>query len=513
MTDPFWLAPAVLHTEALRQDTAADVCVVGGGIAGVMLAHALAAEDLNVVLLEAKALGDGETGRTSAHLSSALDDRYGRLEQLHGARGASLAYQSHRRGIERIAELAASEAIDCDFAWLDGFLLLAPGSDPEEIDRELGAARRAGFVEAERRDGVPGLRFVTGPCLRFPSQARFHPLAFVYGLQLAARRRGARIFTDSPVEEISGGPFARVTTRDGLSVTAGAVVIATNAPIHPRVGVHPKQTPYRTFALAAPVPAGTVPDALYWDTEEPYHYVRLHRFDEAREVLIVGGEDRHTGDDAEAAFRRLEAWARERFPIGAPPWKWSGQVLEPVDALAFIGRAPLESSNVYMVTGDSGHGLTHAAIASLLIPDLIEGRDNPWASLYDPGRLTLRATKDLVVNNLETARHYTEWLVGVPGETADVDEIPAGGGGIVRRHGRPVAVHRTPSGALVERSAVCPHLGGIVHWNQNERSWDCPCHGSRFSARGEVLNGPATRGLESLPAARPATGRAVTDAR
>jgi glycine/D-amino acid oxidase-like deaminating enzyme/nitrite reductase/ring-hydroxylating ferredoxin subunit len=502
VTDPVWLAPFTQHTAALRENTRADVCVIGGGIAGLMVAHSLAAERLDVVLLEAKSLGCGETGRTSAHLSSALDDRFARLELLHGAGGARLAYDSHRRGIERLAEVVATEAIDCDFAWLDGFLVLAPGADPEELDAELVAAQRAGFVEAERLARVPGLPLVTGPCLRFPRQARFHPLAFLHGLQHAARGHGARIFTDSTVEEVSGGSPARVTTRAGLSVTADAVVIATNAPIHPRVGVHPKQTPYRTFALAAPVPARSVPDALYWDTEEPYHYVRIHRFDESREVLIVGGEDRHTGDDDDEAFRRLEAWARERFPIQAPAWKWSGQVLEPVDGPAFIGRTQRDSSNLYVVSGDSGHGLTHAAIAGMLIPDLIQGRDNPWETLYDPGRLTLRSVKDLMRNNLETARHYTEWLIGTPGEVSSVDEIPAGGGGILRHHGRPLAIHRTPNGVLIERSAICPHLGGIVHWNQNEQSWDCPCHGSRFTARGEVLNGPATRALEISPSGR-----------
>jgi glycine/D-amino acid oxidase-like deaminating enzyme/nitrite reductase/ring-hydroxylating ferredoxin subunit len=486
-----------MRTEPLRHNLTADVCVIGAGISGVSVAHALACEQRSVVLLEGKSIGAGETGRTSAHLASALDDRFQRLESLHGAAGARQAYESHQRAVERIAEVCEVEAIECELERVDGFLLLAPGGDPQMLDAEMAAARRAGFADVERLDGVPGLPLASGPCLRFPRQARFHPLAYLHGLQLAARRRGAKLFTDSMVSRVSGGDRAVVTTRDGFSVEADALVIATNSPIHTRVSVHPKQVAYRTYALAAPIASGAVPDALFWDTADPYHYVRRTGFD-GRELLIVGGEDEPTGTaDENAPYERLETWARERFPIEKPLWKWSGQVLEPVDSLGFIGRAPFESDHVFVVTGDSGHGLTHGTIAAMLIPALLSGREHAWASLYDPGRVSLRATKDLVASNLETVKHYGEWLVGDPGRVADVDEIPVGGGGVVRRHGRLVAVHRTPSGVLVERSAVCTHLGGIVHWNELERSWDCPCHGSRFGARGEVLNGPATRPLSA----------------
>ena len=204
MTDPCWVAPGGMRTEPLRDNLTADVCVIGGGIAGVSVAHALACEQRSVVLLEGKALGAGETGRTTAHLASALDDRFYKLETLHGVAGASLAYESHQQAIERIIELCAVESIECELARVDGFLVLASGTDPQVIDDEIAAAHRAGFAGVERLERVPDLAYDTGPCARFPRQARFHPLAYLHGLQVAARRRGAKLFTDSIVDRVSG---------------------------------------------------------------------------------------------------------------------------------------------------------------------------------------------------------------------------------------------------------------------------------------------------------------------
>ncbi len=503
-TGPIWdEAASPEEFVPLREDLSADVCVVGAGIAGMSVAYFLAKAGKRVVVLEDRAVGAGNTGVTTAHLSSALDDRFSNLESMHGRDGARLAYESHQAAIERIARIAESEGIDCDLIRLDGFLFLGPDDSRETLERERDAARRAGFADVELLERAPDAPFDTGPCLRFPRQARFHPTKFLQGLATAVHREGGHVFTGTRAEEIAGGANAHVRTREGRTVRADAVVVATNSPVNDLVVLHTKQVPYLSYAVGMRV-TGSIPDALYWDTADPYHYVRLQRVGEgedAHDVLIVGGEDHHTGEKHPSGerFGRLEAWARERFPVGDTEYRWSGQVYEPVDYLAYLGRNPMDDENVYVATGDSGHGITHGVIAGVLISDLILGLRNPWEALYDPSRVSLRAAGEFVRANLKVARHYLEWVTGAGGEEESAQAVAPGCGAVLRRGGRPVALYRDEDGAPHELSAVCTHLGCIVHWNDAAKTWDCPCHGSRFSPEGEVINGPAQTGLGPAP--------------
>jgi Rieske Fe-S protein len=346
--------------------------------------------------------------------------------------------------------------------------------------------------------------FDTGKSLRFPRQGQFHPLKYLAGLAAALERRGGRIFGNTHATNVQGGERARIETQHGPVITAGAVVVATNTPINDLVAIHTKQAPYMTYAIGARVPRGSVYRALYWDTPDPYHYVRLWQDQEPAalgevgpaDLLIVGGEDHKTGhaDDAGERFARLEAWARERFPMmQSVKYHWCGQVMESVDGLAFIGRNPLDSDNVYIATGDSGMGMTHGTIAGILLTDLIVGRPNEWVGLYDPSRKSLRAAKQFLKENIDVAGMYGRWLTA--GDVATVDEIPPGSGAIVRRGLTKVAVFRDDHGAIHELSASCPHLGCVVAWNSADKTWDCPCHGSRFDCHGRVINGPANTDL------------------
>jgi Rieske Fe-S protein len=262
-----------------------------------------------------------------------------------------------------------------------------------------------------------------------------------------------------------------------------------------------------TYVIGARVPRGSVPAVLSWDTGDPYHYVRVASYG-GDDILIVGGEDHKSGqaDDASERHARLEAWTRERFPMVKDlPFRWGGQVMETVDYLSFTGRNPLDSDNVYVHTGDSGMGLTHGTIAGMLLCDLILGRTNAWAELYDPSRKTVGAAREYAAENLNVVRQYTDWLT--PGEVHSVDQIAAEGGAVMRRGLQKVAVYRDAHGVVHERSAVCPHLGCIVHWNRAEKTWDCPCHGSRFDCKGQVINGPANKNL--APAASSEKKRAA----
>ena len=496
-TASVWMTMAEMPSRpALATDITADVCVVGAGIAGLTTAYLLAEEGRSVVVLDDGPIGGGETSRTTAHLANALDDRYFEIESMHGEKGARLASGSHATAIDRIESIVARETIECDFERLDGYLFVPPGESTDVIDKELAAAHRAGLIGVERIERAPLERFDTGTCLRFPRQAQFHPLKYLDGLAQAIEKKGGRIVNNTHAEQFKSGAPDQVTTSKGLVVSTGTIVVATNTPVNDWVTIHTKQAAYRTYVIGIPVPKGSVARALYWDTQDPYHYVRLHDAGQ-HDVLIVGGEDHKTGqaDDADERFGRLEAWARERFPAAAEEveFRWSGQVMESNDGLAFIGRNPGDK-NIYMVTGDSGNGMTHGTIAGILLTDLIMGRENEWATLYDPSRISLRAASEFAKENLNVAAQYGDYATA--GDVEKADDLAAGTGGVIRHGLKKVAAYRDTHGKLHECSAVCPHLGGVVHWNHTEKTWDCPCHGSRFDRYGKVLNGPANTGLE-----------------
>lgn len=458
----------------------------------------LAREGKSVVVLDDGPIAGGETGRTTAHLSNAIDDRYVEIERLHGERGARIAAESHTQAIDTIERIVTEENIDCEFLRVNGFLFVPPGWETEFLQLELEAAQRAGVPGVRMVDRAPVQSFHTGPCLCFPRQGQFHAVRYMAGLADAAERRGVRIYTRSHVCDIKQGDRPLVVTESGASVRCNHVVVATNSPINNWVTIHTKQEPYRTYVIGILMPKGSMPPVLLWDTLDPYHYVRTQPLSDRHDVLIVGGEDHRTGQahDTDARFDCLEEWARNIFPsLGHVEFRWSGQVMEPVDGVAFIGRNP-GSNNVFIVTGDSGQGMTHGTIAGILIRDLIDGCDTAWAGLYDPSRKTLKAAGEFARFNLNVAKQYLG--VVTAGESRDAETIPHETGVVLRRGVQKVAAYCDANGEVHEFSAVCPHLGCIVDWNDTEKTWDCPCHGSRFSTDGAVINGPANTGLSPV---------------
>jgi glycine/D-amino acid oxidase-like deaminating enzyme/nitrite reductase/ring-hydroxylating ferredoxin subunit len=500
--DSIWSATAKMpRCTRLLRSTEADVCVVGGGIAGLTTAYLLGRAGKSVIVLEDGKLASGMTQVTTAHLSNEIDDGFVEMERWHGTDNVQLAVESHGAAIRLIEKHDEELHAESEFQRVDGFLFLAPEHDEEFLDKELAAAHRCGFTSAEKTSHVPLSGYDTGPCIRYPNQARFHPLKYLAALAAAIKAQGGRICTNTHADHIEGGRKATIEVGR-LTVTTDSVVVATNTPINDLVAIHTKQAPYMTYAIGARVPTGSVPDALLWDTLEAYHYVRLEPLNDgngSHELLIVGGEDHKTGqaDDTAQRHARLEAWARTRFPMmGDVEFKWGGQWMETTDGLAFIGRNPLDHENVFIVTGDSGMGITHGTIAGMLLTDLILGRDNPWAELYDPARKNVLGATRFVKENVNVAAQYVDWVT--PGDVKSVDEIALGCGAVVRRGLSKVAVYRDGSGALTEVSAVCPHLDCIVHWNAAETTWDCPCHGSRFDPQGKVINGPANSDLTPI---------------
>jgi glycine/D-amino acid oxidase-like deaminating enzyme len=382
----------------LASNLVCDVCIVGAGITGISTAYRLVQEGKSVVVLDDRSLAAGETRRTTAHLASAFDDRYFRMEGLHGDGGARLIAESHAAAIDLIEVNVRDLEIDCDFERVDGFLFVPPEDQEEILQLEFEACRRAGLDAVEWVDRAPIEAFDTRRCLRFPRQAQIHPLKYVNSLTRALLDNGGKVYCGAHVDTIEGGRDTHVTVQDGRIVDSEHIVVATNTPVNEVVAIHTKQAAYRSYVIGLRVPPLSVTKALFWDTADPYHYVRLQpRLGEGSspyDVLIVGGEDHKTGQPApDCQFEKLENWTRQRFPVAqAVEYRWSGQIMEPVDGVAFIGRNPLEAKNIYICTGDSGQGMTHGTIASVLITDLIMGRQNSWAKLYDPSRVTPRAT-------------------------------------------------------------------------------------------------------------------------
>jgi glycine/D-amino acid oxidase-like deaminating enzyme/nitrite reductase/ring-hydroxylating ferredoxin subunit len=504
--DSFWTDSAPRNDyPSLSEDMNTEVVIVGAGIAGLSVAYNLVKAGIKVVVLDDGKIGSGETGRTTAHLVNAIDDRYSEIEKTFGEETSRLTASSHTAAISFIEHTVKTESIDCDFLRLDGYLFLHPSDKIKTLKNEFEATRRAG-IATELLAAVPGMVSHQGPCLRFPYQAQFHPMKYIIGLCNAIVRGGGHIFCETHVSNI---------TKDGVEagmyrVTARDIVVATNSPVNDRVTMHTKQHPYRTYVIAAEIPKGSLPNSLWWDTGDqnsrwvakPYHYVRTQPFNDTADLLIIGGEDHKTGQAdsenirEELRYLNLEQWAREHFPmIRNIAYTWSGQVMEPVDMLGFIGRNPGDE-NIFISTGDSGNGMTHGTIAGMLIADLIQGKPNPWEKIYDPSRITLSTAGDFIREGANMAAQYKDYFT--PGDIESVAHLSAGEGAIMRAGGRKVALYKDEQSQLHVYSAICPHLGCYVRWNGDEKSFDCPCHGSRFSCEGKVVNGPAIADLTPL---------------
>lgn len=498
-TRSVWMDTAVAGGPPLSNDERADVVVVGAGLAGLSTAYEIAKAGRSVVVLDAGPIGGGMTARTTGHVSSELDDFYHELISMRGLEDSKLCYRSMQAAVDRLGEIVRTEGIDCDHRRLDGYLFLAPGDDPEILPREIDACHQVGFAGVAWVDKAPIPGVETGRALRFPDQARFHPLKYLDGLVRCIERDGGRLYAETRVRTVeeSAGEVT-VTTESGHKVVAASAVIATNTPINDRVAIHTKQAPYRSYAVAGRVLKGAVEDALYWDTLDAYHYVRLQEGDAGHDYLIVGGEDHKTGhaNDGLERFAKLEAWTRQHYPqVQDFPYRWSGQVMEPVDYLPFIGRNH-GNDEVYIATGDSGEGMTNTIIASMLLRDLILGRENEWARIYDPRRATLKAAGEAIRENLDVAATFRDYVT--PGDVSSAEDLKPGQGAVVRQGLSKVAAYRDEAGALRLRSAVCPHLGCLVRWNALEKVWDCPCHGSHFATDGTPLQGPSTAPLAAV---------------
>jgi glycine/D-amino acid oxidase-like deaminating enzyme/nitrite reductase/ring-hydroxylating ferredoxin subunit len=496
-TKSVWMdLPAPPTRAPLTGSARCDVAVVGAGIAGLSVAYELAKAGRQVVVIDRGRLGYGQSARTTGHLAWQLDDYYHELRSERSDEEAIGYYRRVSAAVDRIEEIARAEGIECDFARVDGYLYSASENGPDEMQQEVDTCAELGIPGVAFVDAAPA-PFPTGRAVIWPGQARFHVLKYLYGLAEAIERLGGRIHENTAMLDIQEqGATATVSIEGGHELVATEVVAAGNTGLVDLL-IQPKLEPYRSYAIAGRVPKGSVPDVLLWDTLDNYHYVRIQP-GEDQDVLIVGGEDHRMGDhdDGEERLDALEAWTRARYPM----WTgrshgWSGMVIEPVDLLPYTGLAH-GTERTYLHTGDSGEGLTNGVLGALVLRDLMVGGGAQDASTYAPSRFTASAAGELASNLGHAAANFAEYLT--PGGARTVDELKPGEAALVRDGLKKVAAFRDDDGKLHVRSAVCTHLGCIVHWNGLERAWDCPCHGSQFAPDGTVLSGPAKEPLAEV---------------
>jgi glycine/D-amino acid oxidase-like deaminating enzyme/nitrite reductase/ring-hydroxylating ferredoxin subunit len=490
---PVWAAVEGPSFPALSESLKTEVLIIGGGIAGVTAAYLLAKLGKSVVLIEKKSLGGGETGHTTAHISYPTDKRLTELVRSFGEDHAQAIWDACQASAHQISSNVAAENIDCEHRCVPGYLY-ASGQDVEEerekLKEDVTLAQRLGF-DVHYTAACP----VTGqPAAVFANLAKFHPTKYLFALAQSAQKAGARLFEKSEAGEFSED--APEVTCNGYRISYEHVFVATHVPLQGKAGtvnaalLQTKLAGYNTYALGAWLP-GNEPEGLWWDTEDPYFYLRIDKSAEGSAYAIVGGEDHKTGqaEDTEASYAALTAKLHSLYPDAQPDRRWSGQVIETVDGLPYIG----EYAGQFVATGFSGTGMTMGTLSAMMFADHVRGIKNPWKELFRIDRKHISGAWDYLKEN----KDYPWYLLKRPflGTADDPAQVLAGEGKVLRHEHKKVAAYRDDKGKLTLLSAICPHMGCVVAWNPAEKSWDCPCHGSRFTATGEVFAGPAESGL------------------
>lgn len=502
MPTPAWIEEQKLPSfPAMKRDLEVDVAVVGGGITGLTAGYLLKQSGLKVVVLEKGSLGQGEISHTTAHLTYVTDHRLSNLVDDVGPHAARETWSAGRAAIDRIESIVGELNIDCEFERVPGYLHAPWSSNDDDrsmLQRDARYAHGFGF-DAEFVESAP---FVDRPGIRFAEQAKFHPYKYLGGLAAAVAGDGSLIFEDTEIDEITDGLVLRVGK---YKVRARFVVVATHIPLTGKTNLvkaaafQTKLTPYSTYAVGAEADKNSVPDALFWDTSDPYYYLRVDRHPRS-DFIVFGGQDHKTGqvDDTNEPYRRLESLLHAILPKAKVTHRWSGQVVETFDGLPYVGEI---TPGQFVATGFCGNGITFGTVAAMMAVDAAHGRPNRWRELFAPGRMTLQHPMEYLRENSD----YPYYLLKdrlFPADATSPEDLRPGTGKILLVEGKKCAVSRDDEGRLFAVSAGCTHLGCLVHWNPAEQTWDCPCHGSRFTPQGTVIAGPAEAALEpvDLPA-------------
>ncbi|MDQ2051113.1 FAD-dependent oxidoreductase [Natronolimnohabitans sp. A-GB9] len=478
--------------DPLSTDRSVDVAVIGGGIAGLSTAIEGRKRGQSVAVLERDHVAAGTTGKSTAKLTSQHGLIYDHLRREFGRRQAHQYAQVQEDAIDTVERRVDELDVDCGFERHPSYLY---SNEPDEIRREADAAQAAG-LEATYVTSVPPFERAQA-AVRFEEQAWFDPRSYLLAIaaELAADD-GAGIYEGTRVTDVEPGSPPRVHTREA-TVTARKVVLATGFPLLDRAGYFARMHPKRSYVLGIRLD-GDPPEGMYYRSGDNYRSVRTHRDDDG-ELLLVGGEDHKTGQGSPTGerYRRLERWARNRFPVDEIAYSWSTQDYVTADKVPFVGRAGPRAENVLVATGFRGWGMTNGVAAGRALAERIAGGKPQARELFSPLRFTPKTSlADTLTENADAVSQFaTDWARTLL--ASDLESLDPGEGTVVRRGGKPIACARDDDGELHTTSAVCTHMYCLVEWNDAERSWDCPCHGSRFSLEGERLEGPATEDLST----------------
>ncbi|HEV3478456.1 MAG TPA: FAD-dependent oxidoreductase [Gaiellaceae bacterium] len=492
----FWIetTPETAYP-ALDDSVSVDVAIVGAGITGITAAVLLKRAGKTVALLDSKRIVHGASGYTTAKVTSGHGAGYSKIRKGFGEEGTRVYAEANQAGIERIAQFVEEEGIDCDFERKTNYVYAESEEEVSQLRQEAEVERKAGLA-VSLVDETP-LPFSVAAALRLDNQAQFHPRKYLLALAGTISGDGSHVFEQTRAQDVKSGDTCEVVTERG-TVRATDVVVATHLPILDRGLFFAKTYPHRSYAVAAPLDQAPDPEGMYINSGTPTRSVRTLR-DGDRVFLNVGGSGHKPADedDTPARYDQLEQFLRDHWPdAGEVRYRWSTQDYMPHDQVPYVGRLRRGSEHVYAATGYKKWGMTNGTVAAMIIADTILGRRNPWADLYDAKRLVRRAgLASFLKENLAAGVHFFVDRLG-RAERAAVEELGPGEGALIRVRGRKTAVYRAEDGTLHTMSPVCQHLYCIVDWNPAERSWDCPCHGSRYDATGGVIQGPTTNDLK-----------------
>ncbi len=490
ITQALWSATTTFKTyPQLSGDIEVDVAIIGAGITGITTAYNLARAGKRVAVLEALKVGSGTTGSSTGNLYAPVDERLHTIKSKHNDETLQAVAASRSAAIDFIEQRVQEFNIDCEFQRVPWHLFSEPGNDlMAHVEREREAIEKAGLPVSG--DVPAGFPFQVDAITTIPNQAQFNPLKYVQGLAAAIAGDNCQIFEATQVTNVEDGEPGIVHTPQG-KVTARHVVMATHTP-KGIYAVHTAMEPYREYAMAVRLKGNLPPGGVYWHVQQMQHHSIRPYSNEQGNFLLILGEAHKVGhqEHNEENFQKLEQYLTERFEVEHIVYNWAAQNYKPADALPYIGTSPLQN-HTYIATGFAADGLTWGTVAAAIISDAIAGKENQWAKYFDPKRFTpVASAPKFIKENVEVATHLVKDYL-LFGDADEFKEIQAGDGKTIEMNNERLAAYRDEEGKLHVVSAVCTHMGCIVHWNNAEKSWDCPCHGSRFSVEGAVLEGPA----------------------
>lgn len=490
----FWLDSTAKTAYPMMENVTVDVAIVGAGIAGITAAYLLKKAGKTVALIEAQQVAASTSGHTTAKVTSLHQLIYADLIDRIGEDQARLYGESNQAGVEFVASTIEKEGIDCDFQRQDSYTFAKNQDNLEKIQKEYDAAIKLGLpAEFVTETTLP---FDIAGAVKFTNQAQFHVRKYLLHLANTIPGDDSYVFEQSRVQTVEEGTPCKVFAN-GTTLQATDVLLTTHLPIMDLGLFFAKSYPQRSYIIGAKIDPDQAPEGMYIGVGKNYHSIRTTPTEDGSLLLLIGGGGHKVGEksETEESYQELERYAHSHFGIEQIDYRWSSQDYKSFDRLPYIGKLTPANNHIYVATGFSLWGMSKGTMAGMILADLVQGKTNLWANLYDSLRATPFVTQESIKNNLDVGMHWVgDRLKGITDWSTD--DVQPGEGKLITLKGEKVGVYKDEAGKITAVSATCPHLGCIVNWNSAEKSWDCPCHGGRFTYGGKVIQSPPVKDLE-----------------